>query len=130
MIAIPKPAILLMVLGAFAGSTFAAQPGETTPAGKQHYAAAPSAGMIDEDPNVLVVTAFPDEVINRDVAFALAGDSRLSGRIGVETERGIVSLTGLVATSAQIRHAGRTAASVDGVRDVENLLRARVGPTQ
>lgn len=130
MTAIPKPAIVLAILGAFAGSAFAAQSSETMPAEKQYYAAAPSAAMIDEDPNVLVVTAFRDEVINRDVVFALSGDSRLSGLIGVATERGIVSLTGLVTTAAQVGRAGRTAASVDGVRDVENLLRARVGPTQ
>ncbi|HET9578190.1 MAG TPA: BON domain-containing protein [Usitatibacter sp.] len=130
MIAIPRPAMLLVVLGAFAGSALAAQPGDATPDARRYYAAAPSTAMIDEDPNVLVVTAFQDEVITRDVVFALAGDSRLSGRIGVETERGIVSLTGLVANAAQVRHAARAAAGVDGVRDVENLLRARVGPTQ
>ena len=68
-----------------------------------------------------------DELINEDVVRLLANDSRLSGYIGVETRNQIVTLNGRLTTSGQTSHAVRVAQSVEGVREVRNLLRAKVG---
>jgi osmotically-inducible protein OsmY len=57
----------------------------------------------------------------------LAADSRLSGRIGVETYRHVVSLTGRVSTTGQRDHAEQVVRGVDGVWDVQNFIRTRVG---
>jgi osmotically-inducible protein OsmY len=57
----------------------------------------------------------------------LAGDARLSGKIGVESYRHVVSLTGRVTTTGQAERAEAIARSVEGVRDVNNYLTARVG---
>jgi len=68
-----------------------------------------------------------DAAITDDVAYAIASDTRISGRIGVETYRGEVSLTGRVTTPGQSDRAERAARSVDGVVDVHNTLNTRVG---
>jgi hypothetical protein len=64
-----------------------------------------------------------DEVIDR-----IADDSRISGRVGVETSRNNrVTLSGRVGTRLQADRASRHAMSVQGVREVDNQLRAQVG---
>ena len=68
-----------------------------------------------------------DQAITDDVANAIADDPRISGYVGVETLRNDVTLTGLVTTPGQAQRAARDARSVDGVRDVHNYVRARVG---
>ena len=68
-----------------------------------------------------------DAAISDDVAYAIASDTRISGRIGVDTERNVTTLTGRVTTRGQADMAARDASAVDGVREVHNLLRARVG---
>jgi BON domain len=68
-----------------------------------------------------------DAAINNDVVDTLAGDSRLSGRIGVETYRNVVTLSGRVSTPGQVGIASRDAANVDGVDQVQNNLRTTVG---
>jgi hypothetical protein len=79
----------------------------------------------------VVVTApryYNDDVrITEDVVGVLASDSRLSGKIGVDTWRNDVTLTGRVSTPGQARIAERDAKSVDGVREVRNQLRTSVG---
>jgi len=79
----------------------------------------------------VVVTApryYSDDVrITEDVVGVLASDSRLSGKIGVDTWRNDVTLTGRVSTPGQARIAERDAKSVDGVREVRNQLRTSVG---
>jgi BON domain-containing protein len=79
----------------------------------------------------VVVTApryYNDDLrITDDVVGVLASDLRLTGKIGVETWRNDVTLTGRVSTPGQARIAERDAKSVDGVRDVRNQLRTSVG---
>jgi osmotically-inducible protein OsmY len=68
-----------------------------------------------------------DELINEDVVKLLASDTRLSGYIGVETRDQIVTLNGRVTSAGQTWRATRIAQSVEGVREVRNHLRTRVG---
>jgi hypothetical protein len=80
-------------------------------------------------PSTVVTAPRPsdDELLRTAVVDRLAADARLSGRIGVETFRHVVSLTGRVATTGQKDHAEAVVRGVDGVWDVQNFIRARVG---
>lgn len=71
-----------------------------------------------------------DEAITRDVVDTIASDPRISGRIGVETRRNTVALSGVVTSSRQADLAARDAQSVPGVWEVNNGLRTRVGGTR
>jgi BON domain-containing protein len=78
----------------------------------------------------IVVTApreSRDQMITNDVVDTIAADPRVGGRIGVDTYRDNVTLTGSTATRGQADRAERDAKSVEGVRDVTNLVRPRVG---
>lgn len=68
-----------------------------------------------------------DERLQSVVMDALAHDARLTGKIGVESHASVVRLTGWTTTVGQAERAGRMARGVTGVRDVENLIRPRVG---
>ena len=68
-----------------------------------------------------------DRRITEDVVDVLASDTRVNGKIGVDTWRNDVTLTGRVSTPGQARIAERDAKSVDGVREVRNHLRTSVG---
>lgn len=68
-----------------------------------------------------------DERIQSDVMDKLAQAGNLSGKIGVESKDAVVTLTGYTTTSGQAYRAGRYAGSVDGVKYVQNDLRARIG---
>jgi len=57
----------------------------------------------------------------------LATAPNISGKIGVESQDAVVTLTGYTATAAQAQRAGRYAGSVEGVRSVQNEIRGRVG---
>jgi hypothetical protein len=80
-----------------------------------------------EDPIVVTAPRDTDAAITDDVAYAIASDPRISGRIGVDTYRGEVSLSGRVTTPGQADRAESAARSVDGVADVHNYLNTRVG---
>ena len=69
----------------------------------------------------------PDERIQSEVMDHLAYADNLSGRIGVESHDAVVTLTGYTVTAAQAQRAERMARSVDGVRGVDNRIRARIG---
>jgi osmotically-inducible protein OsmY len=71
--------------------------------------------------------AAEDDLITHEVVLELARDPRLSGHIGVETQSSDVTLSGLVTTPGQADRAGRDAHRVEGVRNVRNDLRSRVG---
>lgn len=81
------------------------------------------------EPDIVVTAprASDDELITYDVMDRIATDPHLQGRVGVETYRRNVTLTGRVTSPVQVERAERDARSVEGVRDVNNLLRARVG---
>ena len=68
-----------------------------------------------------------DQRINASVVAGDRGDGRISGRIGVDTLNANVTLTGRVMTPAMAERAASDARSVDGVADVTNYIRARVG---
>ena len=68
-----------------------------------------------------------DERIQSQVMERIAGMSNASGRIGVESHDAVVTLTGYTVTAAQAHRVERTARSVDGVRAVDNQIRARIG---
>jgi hypothetical protein len=68
-----------------------------------------------------------DELLRNAVVDRLATDPRLAGKIGVESYRHVVSLTGRVTTPAQAERAEAIARGIDGVRDVNNYLTTRVG---
>ncbi|SRR5258708_1934136 len=71
--------------------------------------------------------ATQDQVINSAVVDKIANDPGISGKVGVETRRAEVTLTGLVSTTGQADRAESDARSVDGVQDVHDYVRARVG---
>lgn len=89
----------------------------------------PSTTTVYYEPPI-VVTAPPetsDQAINDSVVETIAGDPRISGRIGSDTFNGNVTLNGRVGTPIQAELAARDARSVDGVNDVENRIRPVVG---
>lgn len=90
---------------------------------------APAATPYRERSAVTITAPRPsdDELLRNAVMDRLSTDGRLAGRIGVESYRHVVSLTGRLTTTGQIERAETIARSVDGVRDVDNRLTARVG---
>lgn len=68
-----------------------------------------------------------DQRIQAQVMDRIASDSRLSGKIGVESNDRVVRLSGYTLTSGQARHAERDAWSVSNVKQVVNEIRPRVG---
>jgi len=68
-----------------------------------------------------------DERIQAEVMDRLATNSRLDGKIGVESRDSVVRLSGWTRTVGQARHAERDARSVYGVKYVQNEIRPRVG---
>jgi hypothetical protein len=68
-----------------------------------------------------------DQRIQALVMDKIAGASNISGKIGVESNQQVVTLTGYTVTAAQGQRAGRLAGSVDGVKSVNNEIRARIG---
>ena len=76
---------------------------------------------------VVAPRANEDDLIAADVADRIASDPRIGGTIGVDSYRNNVTLTGRVATQAQADRAERHAHAADGVRDVNNTIRASVG---
>jgi osmotically-inducible protein OsmY len=103
-LATSKLAALLALSAAFAGSVFTAGCAATR--------TTESTGQYVDD-----------TVITTRVKSALLGDDSVkSMAVGVETLKGVVQLSGFVDTPLQRAAAGRTAASVEGVRDVKNNL--------
>ena len=98
-----------------------------TPSLAEIYAPAPEPVLVEERITVIAPSLTEDQAITRDVVDTLAYDSRLSGRIGVETRNNTVELSGRVATPGQVRIAERDAKSVPGVREVRNSIRPSVG---
>jgi osmotically-inducible protein OsmY len=75
--------------------------------------------------------ATANQRITDDVVNSISNDPRLApvdGNIGVQTHRGgDVVLTGRVPLPGQAQAAGEDAKSVDGVRDVNNMVTPEVG---
>lgn len=81
------------------------------------------------EPRVTITAPRPsnDELLRNAVMDRLSSDGRISGTVGVQAYQHTVSLTGRVMTTGQVDRAGMIARGVDGVWDVNNDLRARVG---
>ena len=94
---------------------------ETSP---QLNVPAPSVPITIEDRRMSM-----DERIQSDVMDKLAASPNISGKIGVESKDAVVTLTGYTTTSGQAYRAGRYAGSVEGVKYVQNDIRARIGGT-
>src|SRR5258707_15444162 len=61
-----------------------------------------------------------DEAITLAVIDRIAADPRISGRVGVDTQRNVVTLTGRVATPVQAGRATGHAMATAGVREGDN----------
>jgi osmotically-inducible protein OsmY len=68
-----------------------------------------------------------DERIQATLMDVLAQAPNMSGSIGVESRDQVVTLSGWTATSGQAQRAVRYAYAIDGVKDVQNEIRPRVG---
>ena len=71
--------------------------------------------------------ASEDYLVNSDVANAIADDPTIRGHVETQTFRNVVTLGGRVVTPGMADRVERDARSVDGVADVENLVRPMVG---
>ena len=68
-----------------------------------------------------------DQRIQATVMDVLARSTDLSGRVVVESQDQVVTLSGHLATHSQVRSAGRYASRVEGVKFVVNEIRPRLG---
>jgi osmotically-inducible protein OsmY len=112
--------IALLLPAAFSTAAIAEQPTHVSMQTKT---------ALHKESAIIVTEARPtdDAIINADVVEALASDSRLAGRIGVQTLDREVELSGIVTSPGQSMQAERDAKSVYGVRNVRNLLSTRIG---
>ncbi len=69
----------------------------------------------------------PDQRIQANVIDVLAQAPNISGKIGVESQDAVVTLTGYTVTAGQAYRAGRHAGGVEGVKSVRNEIRPRIG---
>jgi osmotically-inducible protein OsmY len=68
-----------------------------------------------------------DRAITAAVIDRIAADPLISGRVGVDTQRSVVTLSGRVATVVQADRAAWHAMRTAGVREVDNQLRSHPG---
>jgi hypothetical protein len=98
------------------------------PAPSITYDTPPATGTVYSAPDIVVTAPrSEDRRINDEVVERIATHPHISGRIGVETWRNDVTLTGRTTTPGQSRLAELEAKSVPGVDEVENLIQPRVG---
>jgi osmotically-inducible protein OsmY len=70
--------------------------------------------------------AVDDSLLANKVTLALYSDKEVSGRqIAVEASRGVVQLSGIVASSTEATRAVQIAQEVKGVKEVRNRLRVQ-----
>ncbi len=101
-------------------------PMATLPEAKRETVAAPAG--VPQPPITIEERALSlDERIQAAVMDTLATTPDLDGKIGVESEDAVVTLTGFTYTRGQAWRAERAAASVKGVRYVQNQIRPRIG---
>ena len=106
---------------------YAEEPVVTAPPASTVIYEEPRAVTYSDDIVVTAPRASSDDLVTYDVMDRIATDPGISGRVGVETYRNDVTLTGRVSTPGQAERAGRDARSVSGVREVNNLIRPSVG---
>ena len=84
-------------------------------------------GTASTDASRLQATVDDTTVTAKVKAALLASDGIQGTDISVETQQGVVILTGKVADASQAKRATEIAQSVEGVRSVDNRLTARAG---
>ena len=114
------PVVMLAAAGALSASAFADTVIYESPG---VYYAPTSQAIIVTAPRY----ADEDYLINTDVANTLAQDPTIRGHVETQAYRNTVTLGGRVTTPGMVDRAERDAKSVDGVREVENLVRPVVG---
>jgi len=83
----------------------------------------------DSQPKQSVGEYASDAVVTTKVKAAIVAEKDLSALdVAAETNNGVVTLTGTVATAAQADAAARVARGVEGVKQVENKV--KVDPTK
>jgi osmotically-inducible protein OsmY len=85
------------------------------------------AGYLGSPTYVTAPRSAEDQAITDVVIQRIEADPLISGRVGVDTARNVVTLSGRVATTMQAERATRDAKSVRGVREVDNQLRSHPG---
>ena len=128
-----EPAVTGTYVAPSATTTYVAPPATTTYVEPVTTYVAPTVTYVEPPVTYvgpdIVVTAprSVDGAITADVVDRIASHPNISGQIGVETHNRDVTLTGRTVTQGQKDRAEQVAKSVDGVRDVNNLIRPRVG---
>ena len=87
----------------------------------------PSAQYVGPATVVTANRSAEDQAITVAVIDRIAADPLISGRVGVDTQRSVVTLSGRVATPVQADRAARHAMRTMGVREVDNQLRSHAG---
>lgn len=135
------PVVMLAAAGAISAPAFADtvvvydSPYYYEPPAVTYIEPAPAVTYVEPAPvatqQAIIVTApgdaDEDYLINRDVANAIADDPTIRGHVETQTYRNTVTLGGRVTTPGMVDRVERDAKSVEGVREVENLVRPIVG---
>ena len=118
------PVVMLAAAGALSASASAFADTVVVYEAPYYYApVAPQDAIIVTAPR----NADEDYLINSGVADTLAADPSIHGHVETQTYRNTVTLGGRVTTPGMVDRVERDAKSVDGVRNVENLVRPMVG---
>jgi|KBSMisStaDraftv2_1062788.scaffolds.fasta_scaffold103617_2 hypothetical protein len=80
-----------------------------------------------EPPIIVTAPMTEDQAITNEVIDRIASDPTIHGRVGVDTYMDKVTLSGRVGTPWQAEKAQTHAQNVEGVREVDNQLRSRIG---
>lgn len=91
------------------------------------YVAPSGTYYVYEAPITVTAPANEDAAITQSVADNIAADPWINGAVGIDTRDNVVTLTGLVSTPGQTWRAAGDARRVDGVDEVRNQIRSRVG---
>lgn len=135
------PVVMLAAAGALSASAFA---DTVVVYDSPYYYEAPAVTYVQPAPTITYVEPAPvapqpaiivtaprdadeDYLINSGVADTIAADPSIRGHVETQTWRNKVTLGGRVTTPGMVDRVERDARSVDGVRDVENLVRPMVG---
>lgn len=96
------------------------------PGTEKTYRDQSGAGSVEKDRSRSVGEFVDDATVTTKVKTALARDDVTKARnIDVDTDKGVVVLSGQVDSQAEAERAASVARSIEGVTDVRNLLTAR-----
>jgi hyperosmotically inducible protein len=112
------------------GAPPAAPTPKTSSAPSDPIAAAPATAAQNEktnsDPGITTGSNVEDAVVTGKVRAALLGNEDVRAtEINVETQKGVVQLSGVVQTNSDLDRAVYLAKQVEGVKEVQNRLRVK-----